>query len=614
MKLSFKIPTWLFLIVIVLLVLFVLYKICSSSEGFINYNSSSSDLSKHMLPNTDASGHKLYDNNYFYPGTGKLIRVWGTEEGVEGEDIDYVDVYSRDDGSKSKIDASYSIEGDKKVYTLDEDVAVAGDIYQLPLLYTHWYTKDVPDTYSGWTNNQVFYVNYGSRTYIHVIDASDNTHHGFLQSQEVLSSVEYTNPMTVGYKKCEAGFGSGSVNDITVGGKKIYDSYHVSDNVYYNINTGDLCINTTDETSEKLSIYKRDGTSIESDVYESSSSSNDTLSNISSANGFIVQDNLGGKLIVYVSFQKTTIIMVLCKQEDDKNGAYSLEQNTVFRFDENGLVQFDTGSSSDESSSSSDESSSGSSSGSDESSSDSPPVPDGSGNMNEYWKWYWYWNSNNTPMGGFSNDYMLKTQMVPPVCPACPACPNGGNCNNCGGNGGSGTVDAYGNTVVKSNLSGVLDNTVTTTGNIANKTLDTTSDLLKSAGSGALELTNTLLDSTGNLVSGTGDIIRDTASGTVDLAKDTVTGTVDLAKDTVSGTADFVRDMGSGNYNNGSGTTSTYGYGNNNTSGGSQHGMSASGGDYLSPAMDPYTYNGRLQQRPESVYVPLTNSFAAFGK
>ena len=36
MNLSFKIPTW-FLIAIVLLVIFVLYKICST-EGFINYN------------------------------------------------------------------------------------------------------------------------------------------------------------------------------------------------------------------------------------------------------------------------------------------------------------------------------------------------------------------------------------------------------------------------------------------------------------------------------------------------------------------------------------------------------------------------------------------------
>ena len=40
----------------------------------------------------------------------------------------------------------------------------------------------------------------------------------------------------------------------------------------------------------------------------------------------------------------------------------------------------------------------------------------------------------------FSDDYFLKTQVVPPVCPRCPECPSFGACNNCGGNGGCGTV------------------------------------------------------------------------------------------------------------------------------------------------------------------------------
>ena len=59
-----------------------------------------------------------------------------------------------------------------------------------------------------------------------------------------------------------------------------------------------------------------------------------------------------------------------------------------------------------------------------------------------------YFNSN-TPaivvngVKQYSNDFMLKTQTIPPICPACPACPHGGNnstCINCGGNGGSGML------------------------------------------------------------------------------------------------------------------------------------------------------------------------------
>ena len=70
-----------------------------------------------------------------------------------------------------------------------------------------------------------------------------------------------------------------------------------------------------------------------------------------------------------------------------------------------------------------------------------PPMPDASGNaVSDYYKWYWYWNS----VGGankYSDNYILKTQVVPPVCPTCPNCPNcTGTCTNCGGNGGSGFV------------------------------------------------------------------------------------------------------------------------------------------------------------------------------
>jgi hypothetical protein len=40
-----------------------------------------------------------------------------------------------------------------------------------------------------------------------------------------------------------------------------------------------------------------------------------------------------------------------------------------------------------------------------------------------------------------TNDYMLKTQIVPPVCPTCPSCSvtHTGVCTSCGGQGGAGT-------------------------------------------------------------------------------------------------------------------------------------------------------------------------------
>lgn len=53
-----------------------------------------------------------------------------------------------------------------------------------------------------------------------------------------------------------------------------------------------------------------------------------------------------------------------------------------------------------------------------------------------------YWNKNlpaNSSSGErhYSNDFLLKTQVIPPICPVCPKSSNV-SCSNCGGNGGAG--------------------------------------------------------------------------------------------------------------------------------------------------------------------------------
>jgi hypothetical protein len=56
-------------------------------------------------------------------------------------------------------------------------------------------------------------------------------------------------------------------------------------------------------------------------------------------------------------------------------------------------------------------------------------------------KWYWYFKKRDLSGNQYlTEDYLLKTQIVPPVCPSCPSCPSTGVCTNCGGNGGSGTT------------------------------------------------------------------------------------------------------------------------------------------------------------------------------
>lgn len=137
-----------------------------------------------------------------------------------------------------------------------------------------------------------------------------------------------------------------------------------------------------------------------------------------------------------------------------------------------------------------------------------------------------------------NEDYILKTQIVPPVCPTCPTCPDMPekvSCTNCGGNGGSGTKDAEGKSLVSDEKdfkptaeTNPLSETVKATGNLADKTVSTGDALIRDTASGATGLA------------------KDTVTGATGIAKDTVTGATGLLKDTATGATSLLRDFGSG--------------------------------------------------------------------
>ena len=230
-----------------------------------------------------------------------------------------------------------------------------------------------------------------------------------------------------------------------------------------------------------------------------------------------------------------------------------------------------------------------------------------SGNdLTDFFKLYSLWKSN--PNNEYSQDYVLKSSIVPPVCPSCPSCPSSCNkdgvCTNCGGQGGSGTLSSNGNTTLKidtrTNIPGAVASLGGTVGDVANKALDTTGDVV---------------DEAGNLVKGA-------VTGTVGLAKDAVTGTVGLAKDAVSGTVGLLKDAGSGvkdvltsrptQINSGASTTSTgTATADNQTQpyGGKAYGSSSYGGS----GATNYNYYGAIPEK-RSNFIPITSDFSAFGK
>ena len=202
-------------------------------------------------------------------------------------------------------------------------------------------------------------------------------------------------------------------------------------------------------------------------------------------------------------------------------------------------------------------------------------------------------------------------------------------------------MDASGNSVVKEGGKN------TPVSNAYSKTLDTTSDLLKSGGSGAVGLTKDTLGLGKDAVTGAAGMATDAVTGGVGLAKDTITGGVGLAKDTVtggvglakdtvtgtldyagsalSGTADFITGLGSGptqlsgqnqmNQNRMGQTAQGIGGVNQQSYGYGQTPVSNYGGQSAPlTTTDPYTYNGQLPQKPPSNYLPRTADFSAFAK
>ena len=210
-------------------------------------------------------------------------------------------------------------------------------------------------------------------------------------------------------------------------------------------------------------------------------------------------------------------------------------------------------------------------------------LPTDNNALSEYFKWYWYWKANPSPNNEYSQDFVLKTSIVPPVCPSCPSCnQNSGICTNCGGQGGSGTISTTGNTIIqtdtRTNIPGAISSLGNTAGGIANKALDTTE----------------------NIVDEAGNLIKGAVTGTVGLAKDTVSGTVGLLRDAGSGVKDVLTAHPT-QINSRQNETQPYG--------GKTYGSTSYGGS----GATNYNYYGALPSK-SSNFIPITTDFSSFGK
>ena len=229
--------------------------------------------------------------------------------------------------------------------------------------------------------------------------------------------------------------------------------------------------------------------------------------------------------------------------------------------------------------------------------------------LDEYLKW---------------SNYMLKTQVVPPVCPACPSCKHGSGdvCTSCGGNGGSGTKSGDGNSLAFKDGNSVSDvkgpssaiaSVGKSTGNVLEKTVDTTGKVI----GGATNLAAGTVGLAGGLVGGTVGAAANLVGGTVDTAANLVGGTIGTAANLIgsagSGLTNMIQNDSSrvGYSQSYQGGQQQNGYNRNNTGIVSNNAYSM--GTKAGAPIDVYSYNGALQSKGTN-FRPLTADFSAFSK
>ena len=327
-------PLWLFLILLAILIISILFFKKGSAEGMINFQVQTAPGLSITLPNYTNSLVKLFDNDYFDPKNGNVLRIYGTQFtssgslDITGSSIDYIDLLDR-----NNIVQQYSNTQQIPIY-----------LTTIPSSYNTWNTYTTDPKYTTVTSNELFYISWDDYTYLHVIDMEKNIHAtGFIFTKTSSANVPSSFNMANYSKSINVPMPTfkdvNSNNNTFVIDKRLNNNYHLyqlCSTVYYNQNTGDLVIgnylgysiNTPQQTNNNnYNYYDKNGKLI-----TCFSNSNVAVTN----NTWVIEDTDGNNIIIYVNLpNNTTIISILQKNTD--NVTYNLID--VKRFLSNGGVQ-----------------------------------------------------------------------------------------------------------------------------------------------------------------------------------------------------------------------------------------------------------------------------------
>jgi hypothetical protein len=637
-------PFILFLILLFVLVISIIFSrflpLMNSQEGFISFKATTQPLNYAYIPqysssNSSNSVVKLYDNLFFDMTNTNVIEVNGNtfignldnsadagNADTTGISISGVYVVRRD-GSKNTSPYTTKYSSDGVIQPNDTDES---KIKTIPYKYNSWIYDTVsanPDKY------QLFYISWGTDTYLHVINTSKSSHIAsfVFGDNSVMEQYKYPGNLSVSIGKHVEDTDTDTNKKVKVSKYPTNTLYQFSKNVKFDFSNANLIITNT--VNSDIVVYNRSGNIITD--YATNVNNNVTNSKF---NPFIVVDSSANNMILYLPFHTDTVLAVIYLDPSD-NTKYKL--GNVVRFTSKGV---DDGSNRHKKNDY--ENKYGhyrknrhddDDYGNDDGNYDDFDIQ-GDANS-EYYKWLAYWNTTVNAKNKKSvnfNDYLLKTQIVPPVCPTCPSCNiSSGVCNSCGGQGGCGTkkndgesiVKTNGNTDLKNNNLGVASATADiarTGGGVVNNVVDNATGLgvgaellVGGAGIGAYNL----LSNTG---SGTADLLKSAGSGATNLVTSAGSGASNMVSNAGSGATDLLKSTGSGVLSLGQGSQPQYGGQQQQIGGGGQQQQIGGGGQVRQSGVgapggaDYFSYYGALPSNRQSNFLPITANFSAFSK
>jgi hypothetical protein len=477
--------------------------------------------------------------------------------------------------------------------------------------------KNVSSSYTNWTyttkstntsSYQVFYMPWDTKTYIHIVRLNSAFDSGDSQNLYTFKYETGSSPDITRYNnepmKLTSQEPDKDTNNNTYVTDPYYDTskkvYQLSKYVKFDASNGELII----RSNNSITVYNRNKSTLSSNTPGSITKTSTTIKSVSYS-PFVISDNYQNE-VLYVPDGKNTLI-ALFQMDAAKKGQYKIAN--LVRFTESGV---DDGTKNN--SSGSNTSSSGSNTSSMSNSIPNPPNGADANTISDYYKWYWYWNSNGENKNSaskYSDDYILKTQIVPPVCPSCPSCNGGGSCTNCGGQGGCGTLNKNGSTVVGGNTS-ITNIPPTSAANyqISGQSIQHGTQNGQPRGPG---IVNNTVDTAGKIVNTTVDTAGKIVGGAEKVVGGTVGAVAGVANNAIN-TVGSILTQGS----NGSSSGSNSLYSSSGNSGSLQSaGAAAIPGQGQATAgstpIDNYSRYGALVSKGAN-FIPITTDFSRFGK